>query len=192
MVSTKMNIVIGLNRRKYWVVCIALFLFLWSGSAFAQKSKVIDLANSIAKHASSATLYARQAYNATNLREWHEYARKAKLAAEDGESEAADATTLADYYGCDDAAIYLRNAESYLNDAASYARKAYNSDSFDDAQYYIRKSRIAAEDAESEVINATNECLEFKRWKRFLCFWSDSDKGNKNAMRFSNCLLLLP
>jgi hypothetical protein len=148
------------NIRVHYLTGLTLFLCLSSASAFGQRSEVVDLANSVAEHASDAALYARRAYNASSLRELREYARKVRLAAEEGESEAADAAALAEDYGCDDAAIYLQNAESSLSDATTYARRAYNADSFDDAQYYIRNARIAAEEAESEALNAANECEE--------------------------------
>lgn len=151
---------IYLDNSVQLLAVVALLLCLSGASAFGQRSEVVDLANSVTEHASDAALYARRAYNASSLRELREYARKAKLAAEEGESEAADAAALADDYGCDDAAIYLQNAESSLSDAATYARRAYNADSFDDAQYYIRKARIAAEEAESEALNAATECEE--------------------------------
>ncbi len=156
----EMNTTVNSNRKVCWTVSLVLCFFLWSASAFAQRSEVIDLTNSIAEHVSNAALYAKRAYNASSFRELREYARKARLAVEDGKSEAGEAAALAEDYGCDDAATYLQNAESYLNDAATYARRAYNADTFDDAQNYIRKSRRAAEDAESEALNATNECEE--------------------------------
>jgi len=122
------------NIRVHYLTGLTLFLCLSSASAFGQKSKVIDLANSVAEHTSNAALYARRAYNASSLQELRKYARKTRLAAEEGETGAA-AAALANDYGCDDAAIYLQNAESSINDAATYARRAYNVDSFDDAQH---------------------------------------------------------
>jgi hypothetical protein len=146
------------DMKQYIVLVIGLCFILFTENTLAQRSEVVDLANTVAELASNASLYARRAYNASSFDELREYARKAKLAAEEGESEAADAAALAEDYGCDDAANYLHDAETYLNDATTYARRAYNAESFEDAEHYARKAKRAADDAEAEAINASNEC----------------------------------
>ena len=81
--------------------------------------------------------YARRAYNSDDLDSCQTYARRARNAAADAESEAS-------YCSCYD-------AEALSADAYSYARRAYNSDDLDSCQTYARRAMSAATDAESEA-----------------------------------------
>lgn len=40
------------------------------------------------------------------------------------------------------------NVASLASDATTYARRAYNASDFDQLRYYIRKAKLAAEEAE--------------------------------------------
>jgi hypothetical protein len=132
------------------IVCpLIICIFICTGTSDAQRSTVVALVNHVIELASDVSLYSRRAYNSTNFEDLQVYAHKAKITAEEAEE-----------YGCEDAANYLREAESYFSDVTTYARRAYNADLFEDAIYYAHRAKRSADDAETNASNASNECEE--------------------------------
>jgi hypothetical protein len=121
-----------------------LSFFLLSCSGNTEGRNVSDAKNGGCSDATSSLedglKYAKKAYDADNLEELHDYARKAMKSASDAESYASDCK-------CND-------AENAASDAAKYAKKAYNEDDFSDAQSYIKKARGYCDDA----LSAANDC----------------------------------
>ena len=116
-------------------------------------------------YADDAYSFARKAYYADNLDDIQYYAKKAMSAAEDIQSSASDAEsyainaeTYAAGCNCSYGEYYASETYSAASDASTYAdeiysnaRKAYNSDNLDDAQYYAKKAMRSAEDAQSST-----------------------------------------
>ncbi|MFC1785643.1 hypothetical protein ACFL0J_08485 [Candidatus Neomarinimicrobiota bacterium] len=72
----------------------------------------------------------------------------------------------------------MQTVESYANDAYRYAKKAYYSDNLDDAQYYARKAKNSASDAESYTSNAASYAVD--------CGCDDGEYYAYNAQSYAN------
>ena len=112
---------------KALIVVLAAFIYsspVWSEDCSEAYSSADD-----------AYTYARRGYNASDLEEVHENARRAMSAADDAMSSSEDCE-------CDD-------AYSAADDAHTYAKRAFNAEEFDVAVDYMRKAKSAADDAMS-------------------------------------------
>jgi len=132
--------------------------FLNLTTLFAQCDDYNSAISNTESYANDAYSYAKKAYNSDNLDDAQYYAKKAMNSADDAIDEAGNAQSYASDCGCDDGISYASNAESNADDAYSYAKKAYNSDTIEDAQYYARKAKSSAEDAESEASSGSSAC----------------------------------
>lgn len=115
------------------VTMFALTVF----SASAQKNCA-----DVKSYANNAYSYFKKAYNASSLEDGQSYAKK-------GMNEASNAEYEANRSKCD-----CDDAESEASSAYSYGKKAYNSDSLSDLQYYAKKAMNSA----LEIIDEAKEC----------------------------------
>ncbi|MCM4171862.1 hypothetical protein DHD32_10245 [Arenibacter sp. TNZ] len=112
----------------------------------------------VLSYADDCSSYVKKAYNANNLEDAQYYAKIAMNSADDAMSSASDAQSYASDCDCDDGENYASNARSNADDAYSYAKKAYNADKLEDAQYYAKKAKSSAEDCEGEASSGEYEC----------------------------------
>lgn len=117
-------------------------LVVLSAFSFSAIKKDCDDAKSSADDAYG---YFKKAYRATSLSDAKYYAKK-------GMSEASDAESEADESDCD-----CSDAESEASYAYSYGKKAYNSSSLNDAQYYAKKAMNSASSITDEAEDCENE-----------------------------------